>query len=135
MTFSDFRIGQSHSEKFTITEEMVKAFAELTKDKNPIHLDEDFAKSTRFGKRICHGMLVASFISKVLGMDFPGPGTVLIKQQLKYRAPVCLGEEIEVKVKVNEIVPDKRRLILDTNVVKSDGVVAIEGLAEVLFES
>ncbi|MGJ8454362.1 MaoC family dehydratase [Pseudothermotoga sp. U03pept] len=134
MTFSDLYVGLSHAERFVITEEMVKAFAELTKDKNPIHLDEDYARSTRFGKRICHGMLVASLISKVLGMDFPGPGTVLIKQQLKYRAPVYLGEEVEVKVKVNEVIPDKRRLILDTNVVKSDGVVAIEGLAEVLFE-
>ncbi|HOJ88434.1 MAG TPA: MaoC family dehydratase [Pseudothermotoga sp.] len=135
MDFSNFQMGQSYSERFLITERMVKEFSELTGDKNPVHLDEDYARSTRFGKRICHGMLAASFISKVLGMNFPGPGTILVKQQLKYRSPVYIDEWIEVQVRIAQVILDRKRLVLDTNVLKEDGTVAIEGICEVLFES
>ncbi|WP_448535524.1 MaoC family dehydratase [Pseudothermotoga sp.] len=134
MKFSEVRIDQEYSVSFTISDEMVKTFAEITGDKNPVHLDEGYAKNTRFKKRICHGMLVASMISKVLGMDFPGPGTILVKQQLSYRAPVFVGETVKVHVKVIDKKEEKQRLILQTNVIKSDGTVAIEGQAEVLIE-
>lgn len=131
----NFQVGQTYSEKFVVTEKMVRDFSELTGDKNPVHLDEEYAKSTRFKKRICHGMLVASFISKVLGMNFPGPGTILVKQQFKYRSPVYIDEQIEIQVKINQMIPDRQRLVLDTNVIKEDGTIAIEGICEVLFES
>jgi len=134
MKFSEVRIDQEYSTSFTISDEMVKTFAEITGDKNPVHLDEEYAKNTRFKKRICHGMLVASLISKVLGMDFPGPGTILVRQQLSYRAPVFVGETVKVHVKVVDKKEEKQRLILQTNVIKSDGTVAIEGQAEVLIE-
>jgi 3-hydroxybutyryl-CoA dehydratase len=134
MKFSEVRIDQEYSASFTISDEMVRTFAEITGDKNPVHLDEEYAKNTRFKKRICHGMLVASLISKVLGMDFPGPGTILVRQQLSYRAPVFVGETVEVHVKVVDKKEEKQRLILQTNVIKSDGTVAIEGQAEVLIE-
>ncbi|WP_041082450.1 MaoC family dehydratase [Thermotoga profunda] len=131
----NFQVGQTYSEKFVVTEKMVRDFSELIGDKNPVHLDEEYAKSTRFKKRICHGMLVASFISKVLGMNFPGPGTILVKQQLKYRSPVYIDEQIEIQVKITQMIPDRQRLVLDTNVIKEDGTIAIEGICEVLFES
>jgi 3-hydroxybutyryl-CoA dehydratase len=134
MKFSEVRIDQEYSASFTISDEMVRTFAEITGDKNPVHLDEEYAKNTRFKKRICHGMLVASLISKVLGMDFPGPGTILVRQQLSYRAPVFVGETVKVNVKVVDKKEEKQRLILQTNVIKSDGTVAIEGQAEVLIE-
>jgi 3-hydroxybutyryl-CoA dehydratase len=134
MKFSEVRIDQEYSASFTISDEMVKTFAEITGDKNPVHLDEEYAKNTRFKKRICHGMLVASLISKVLGMDFPGPGTILVRQQLSYRAPVFVGETVKVHVKVVDKKEEKQRLILQTNVIKSDGTVAIEGQVEVLIE-
>ncbi|WP_448523540.1 MaoC family dehydratase [Pseudothermotoga sp.] len=134
MKFSEVRIDQEYSASFTISDEMVKTFAEITGDKNPVHLDEEYAKNTRFKKRICHGMLVASLISKVLGMDFPGPGTILVRQQLSYRAPVFVGETVKVHAKVIDKKEEKQRLILQTNVIKSDGTVAIEGQAEVLIE-
>jgi len=134
MKFSEVRIDQEYSASFTISDEMVRTFAEITGDKNPVHLDEEYAKNTRFKKRICHGMLVASLISKVLGMDFPGPGTILVRQQLSYRAPVFVGETVQVHVKVVDKKEEKQRLILQTNVIKSDGTVAIEGQAEVLIE-
>jgi 3-hydroxybutyryl-CoA dehydratase len=134
MKFTDFYPGQSHVEKFVITDEMVRSYAELIGDRNPVHLDENYAQTTRFKKRICHGMLVASLISKVLGMDFPGPGTILVKQQIKYKSPVYIDEEIEIHVKVNQVIPEKHRLLLDTPVIKKDGTTAIEAQAEVLFE-
>lgn len=131
----NFQVGQTYSEKFVVTEKMVRDFSELTGDKNPVHLDEEYAKSTRFKKRICHGMLVASLISKVLGMNFPGPGTILVKQQFKYRSPVYIDEQIEIQVRIAQMIPDRQRLVLDTNVIKEDGTIAIEGICEVLFES
>lgn len=134
MDFSTLQVGQEYETTFTVTDEMVRTFAKITGDKNPIHLDEEYAKNTRFGKRICHGMLVASLISKVLGMDFPGPGTILVRQQLTYRAPVFVGETVKVHVRVIEKREEKKRVILQTNVLKMDGSVAIEGLAEVLIE-
>ncbi|KAF2958712.1 enoyl-CoA hydratase [Thermotoga sp. Ku-13t] len=134
MSFSELQVGQEHEASFTVSDDMVKTFAEITGDKNPVHLDEDYARNTRFKKRICHGMLVASLISKVLGMDFPGPGTILVKQQLVYRAPVFVGETVKVHVKVIEKKEEKHRVVLSTNVLKADGTVAIEGQAEVFLE-
>lgn len=134
MRFSELQVGQEHEASFTVSDDMVKTFAEITGDKNPVHLDEDYARNTRFKKRICHGMLVASLISKVLGMDFPGPGTILVKQQLVYRAPVFVGETVKVHVKVIEKKEEKHRAVLSTNVLKADGTVAIEGQAEVFLE-
>jgi len=134
MDFSTLQVGQEYETTFIVTDEMVRTFAEITGDKNPIHLDEEYAKNTRFGRRICHGMLVASLISRVLGMDFPGPGTILVRQYLTYRAPVFIGETVKVHARVTEKREEKKRAILQTNVLKMDGSVAVEGQAEVLIE-
>lgn len=134
MRFSELQVGQEHEASFVVSDDMVRTFADITGDKNPVHLDEDYARNTRFKKRICHGMLVASLISKVLGMDFPGPGTILVKQQLVYRAPVFVGETVTVHVKVIEKREEKHRAVLSTNVLKVDGTVAIEAQAEVFLE-
>ncbi len=134
MDVSKFTVGKTYAQKFLITDQIVRTFAELVGDRNPVHLDDSYAQKTRFGKRIAHGMLVASFISKVLGMDFPGPGTILVKQQLKYRAPVYVDEQIEVRITVLEVIPEKHRLLLQTDVFKVDGTKAVEAQAEVLYE-
>ncbi|MCD6104134.1 MAG: MaoC family dehydratase [Thermotogaceae bacterium] len=134
MRFEDFTVGREYRETIKITDDMVRKFAELTGDMNPLHLDESFARKSRFGKRICHGMLVASMISRIMGMNFPGPGTVIVKQLLKYRAPVYVDETVEVRVIVLEINSDKKRIILDTPVYKKDDTKAIDAQAEVLFE-
>lgn len=134
LRFEDFTVGQEYRETIKITDDMVRKFAELTGDMNPLHLDESFARKSRFGKRICHGMLVASMISRIMGMNFPGPGTVIVKQLLKYRAPVYVDETVEVQVAVLEINSDKKRIILDTPVYKKDDTKAIDAQAEVLFE-
>lgn len=134
LRFEDFTVGQEYRETIKITDDMVRKFAELTGDMNPLHLDESFARKSRFGKRICHGMLVASMISRIMGMNFPGPGTVIVKQLLKYRAPVYVDETVEVQVAVLEINSDKKRIILDTPVYKKNDTKAIDAQAEVLFE-
>ncbi|RKX43821.1 MAG: enoyl-CoA hydratase [Thermotogae bacterium] len=134
MRFEDFTVGREYRETIKITDDMVRKFAELTGDMNPLHLDESFARKSRFGKRICHGMLVASMISRIMGMNFPGPGTIIVKQLLKYRAPVYVDETVEIRVSVLEINSDKKRIILDTPVYKKDDTKAIDAQAEVLFE-
>lgn len=134
LRFEDFTVGQEYRETIKITDDMVRKFAELTGDMNPLHLDESFARKSRFGKRICHGMLVASMISRIMGMNFPGPGTIIVKQLLKYRAPVYVDETVEIRVSVLEINSDKKRIILDTPVYKKDDTKAIDAQAEVLFE-
>ncbi|MGQ9856913.1 MAG: MaoC family dehydratase [Fervidobacterium sp.] len=122
-------VGQVYEVKKIVTDEMVKLFAEATGDKNPVHLDEDFAKNTIFGGRIAHGILSLGIISSVLGTEFPGAGTIYLMQNAKFKRPVYVGEEVTVKLIVKEIDKDKRRVLMDTLVVKENGEYAIEGEA------
>jgi 3-hydroxybutyryl-CoA dehydratase len=101
-----------------ITEEMVNTFAELTGDKNPIHLNEDYAKTTKFGKRIVHGMLVSSFISKIIAMDYPGNGSIYVKQDLNFLHPCFIGDEL--KYVITDIAVDGVKYTLSTKVYKDD---------------
>ncbi|ABS60073.1 enoyl-CoA hydratase [Fervidobacterium sp. SC_NGM5_O18] len=129
MDINDFYIGQEYIVKRIVTDEMVKLFAEATGDKNPVHLDEEYAKNTIFGRRIAHGILSLGIISSVLGTEFPGAGTIYLMQNAKFKRPVYVGEEVTVKLIVKEIDKDKRRILLDTVVVKENGESAIEGEA------
>ncbi|MEN3042317.1 MAG: MaoC family dehydratase [Fervidobacterium sp.] len=125
----DIFVGQIYEIKKTVTDEMVKLFAEATGDKNPVHLDEEFAKNTIFKGRIAHGVLSLGIISAVLGMEFPGAGTIYLMQNAKFKKPVYVGEEVTVKLIVKEIDKEKRRVLLDTFVIKENGDNAIEGEA------
>jgi 3-hydroxybutyryl-CoA dehydratase len=129
MNIDDIYIGQVYEVKRIVTDEMVKLFAEATGDKNPVHLDEDYAKNTIFGGRIAHGILSLGIISSVLGMEFPGAGTIYLMQNAKFRRPVYIGEEVTVKLIVKEVDREKRRVLLETYVVKENGENAIEGEA------
>src|SRR5688572_33197415 len=93
----------------TIASSDVIGFAQLTGDRNPIHLSEHFAAKTPFGTRIAHGLYTASLISAVLGTRLPGPGAIYVSQTLNFRAPVKIGDTVEVKVEVAELVPERRR--------------------------
>ncbi|WP_448376408.1 MaoC family dehydratase [Fervidobacterium sp.] len=129
MNIDDIYIGQVYEVKRIVTDEMVKLFAEATGDKNPVHLDEEYAKNTIFGGRIAHGILSLGIISSVLGMEFPGAGTIYLMQNAKFKRPVYIGEEVTVKLIVKEIDREKRRVLLETYVVKENGENAIEGEA------
>ena len=134
MKYAEIILGQSYEKKVLVTPHMVETFAEITGDKNPVHLDEDFAKNTMFKKRIAHGILVVGYISAVLGMEFPGPGTIYMKQDTKFMRPVYIGEEIILKITVKEKIDEKSRLIIMTQVFNEKNEIAVDGEALVLFK-
>jgi 3-hydroxybutyryl-CoA dehydratase len=117
----------------TITDEMVRTFATLTGDTNPVHLDDTYAATTRFGKRIAHGMLAASLISAALANDLPGPGTVYLSQTLQFKAPVYLGDTITAVIEVKSAREDKPIATLITTCINQDNVTVLEGEAVVLY--
>jgi len=130
---TEFLFNQGDEYKFEryISADDVKKFAEVVGDLNPIHLDVEFAESSFFKKRIVHGAFLAGLISKVLGMDFPGPGTVYISQNSIFKRPVFVDTKVTVEVKVTQVLVENRRLVLDTNILNSEGKVCLAGSATV----
>lgn len=118
----------------TITGSDIDAFADVSGDINPIHLDEDYAATTMFKTRIAHGMLTASFISAVLANRMPGPGCIYLSQSLRFKAPVKPGDKVLVRATVSEIMPERRRVILTCECLVDDAVV-LDGEAEVMVPS
>ena len=127
-----FSVGDSAEITKTIEQSDIDAFARVTGDHNPVHVDEEFAKTTRFGRRIAHGMLTASLISAVLANKLPGEGSVYLGQTLKFVAPVFPGDEITARVTVLEIRKDKPIVKLETVCVNQRNEVVIRGEATVL---
>ncbi len=117
-----------------VTLEDIQKFAEAVGDLNPLHLDEDFAKKTRFKGRIAHGMIAASLISAVLGTRLPGPGTIYLTQTLKFTAPVLPGDSIRAMVTVVEVKREKGIVTLETTCTNQRREVVLEGEAVVLVE-
>ena len=128
-----FSVGDSAEVTKTIEQSDIDAFARVTGDHNPVHVDEEFAKTTRFGRRIAHGMLTASLISAVLANKLPGEGSVYLGQTLKFVAPVFPGDEVTARVTVKEIREDKPVVKLETICVNQRGEVVIRGEATVLL--
>ena len=128
-----FKVGDSAEITKRITEADIEAFAEVTGDRNPIHLDDEFAKTTRFGRRIAHGMLSASLISSVLANKLPGKGSVYLGQSLQFVAPVFPGDEVTARVTVKQIRDDKPILKLETICVNQRDEIVIRGEATVLI--
>lgn len=126
-------IGDTATRTKTITDEDVRAFAAVSGDENPLHLDEDFAANTRFGKRIAHGMLSASLISAVLANDLPGQGSIYMGQTLKFVAPVFIGDEITARVTVTSVRDDKPIAKLETVCVNQHNEVVIKGEATIHY--
>ncbi len=124
--------GQASSQTRTVTAEDVEKFAEASGDTNPVHLDEAYAAKSRFGKRVAHGMLSASYISALLGTKFPGPGTIYLSQTLKFSRPVFIGDTIETRARVTAYRADKKILTLATECVNQNGEVVTSGEAVTL---
>jgi len=127
------KLGDSAEITKTIEQADVDAFAVLTGDHNPVHVDEEFAKTTRFGRRIAHGMLTASLISSVLANKLPGEGSVYLGQTLKFVAPVFPGDEITARVTVKEIREEKPIVKLETVCLNQRDEIVIRGEATVLL--
>ena len=125
----EYRIGQIATISKTISDKDVKQFAKLVGDKNPIHIDDEFAKKTRFGKRIVHGMFGASLISAVLGMKLPGSGVIYLSQSLQFTAPIFIGDKITAQVIVIKIREDKPIITMETNCINQNDEIVIKGEA------
>jgi len=129
---SDLYVGATASWSKTITSADVRAFAALSGDENPLHLDEAFARNTRFGRPIVHGMLVASLISAVLGQQLPGPGTIYLSQSLEFLRPVYPGDTITATVEVIHVREDKPVVTLIARCTNQNGEEVVRGEAVVL---
>jgi 3-hydroxybutyryl-CoA dehydratase len=128
-TIHDIALGDGASFAKTISETDVYLYAGITGDFNPAHIDEVYASQTFFKSRIAHGMLTAGLISAILGTRFPGPGTIYLRQELAFLAPVRIGDKIAASVEVIEKDPVRNRLRLRTLCKNQDGVTVLEGEA------
>jgi len=128
---SDLKVGDKATVVKIFTNEDVLDFSNLSLDKNPIHLDQAFAEKSIFGKKIVHGMLVASLFSGLLGMKLPGEGSIYLSQSLSFTAPIYIGEKVTATVEVIKIRPDKPIVTLRTFCMNSKGLLVVEGEAVV----
>ena len=127
----DLVVGMTAAYEHVVTEQDVVHFADISGDYNPVHLDESYARTTRFKGRIVHGMLSASFLSTTIASRLPGPGTIYLTQNLSFRAPVRIGDRVEARVTVTDIIREKARVVLKT-VCRVGETVVIDGDALVM---
>ena len=132
MPIGDLAVGQHASLSKTVMEDDITAFAKVSGDYNPVHLDEAAAKQTIFGGRIAHGMLGASIISAAIAMKLPGPGSIYLSQSLRFTKPVRIGDTVTAHVEVMEVIPAKKRVRLATTCRNQAGELVIEGEATVM---
>jgi 3-hydroxybutyryl-CoA dehydratase len=131
-TIKDINIGDKDYFEKTVTETDVYLYAGITGDLNPAHINQREAELSMFKGRIAHGMLTAGFISAVLGMKLPGPGTIYLGQELKFTAPVKFGDTIKAEVEVIEKKEEKNIIKLSTICTNQDGVIVLKGVATVM---
>ena len=129
MTFEEIQIGDSASYTKVVTREMVEAFAEISGDTNPVHLDPEYAAGTVFKENIAHGILVTGLISKVLGCDLPGYGAIYVSQTVEFLRPVKLGDEITAKVEAKEKEDKRGRITFITTCTNQKGKLVVRGEA------
>ncbi|UCE09958.1 MAG: MaoC family dehydratase [Candidatus Thorarchaeota archaeon] len=127
--YEDIEIGQSAEVVRTITEDDIQTFGDLSGDYNPLHFDEEWAKTTMFGSRIAHGILTAAFISTAIGMKLPGPGTIYMSQKMRFMGPVRIGDTVTARVEVVQKDDTKKRITLSTVCTNQDGEVVLDGEA------
>lgn len=131
-TILELSVGDSAYTAKTISEADIYQFAGITGDLNPAHVNEQYASGTRFGRRIAHGMLSAGLISAAIGMQLPGPGTIYLEQELKFMAPVHIGDTVTATVTVKELDLERNRVTLETICKNQDGVQLVDGQALVM---
>ena len=132
-SYEKIKVGDRAVLERRITAEDIEKFAQVTGDKNPVHLDEEYARKSFFGRRIAHGMLTAGLVSNLLGNVLPGPGTIYLRQELKFKAPVYPGELITAAVEVSAKDDARRRLKLKTWCSNAEGKTVLDGEAEVML--
>ena len=125
----ELKVGDSAQISKTITETDINDFARVTGDFNPVHLDQAYAEKTIFKGRIAHGLLSVGLLSNVLGNILPGHGTIYLSQEVKFLAPVRIGDAITAKVEVMELIPEKNRVKFRTTCINQEGKIVVEGIA------
>ncbi|MDZ7806627.1 MAG: MaoC family dehydratase [Gracilimonas sp.] len=132
MTIHDLEINQRAEHTKKITQEEVYAFSEITGDRNPIHMDKEYAERTFFKKQIAHGALLSGLISAVFGMKVPGPGAIYEMQELRFLKPVYFGDEVTAYVEVQEINKERNRVTFNTGCSNQKGEIVAEGRSVLL---
>lgn len=130
----DLKPGDTAEITRTVTDDDIRKFADLIGDDNSVHLDDEYARKTRFGRRIAHGMLGASLVSTVLGTRLPGPGTIYLSQTFKFTAPVYPGDEVTARATVKAVKEGKPIVTLETVCTNQRGETVLTGEAVVLVE-
>ena len=134
MNFEDLTIGMSYELVKSFSQDDVKAFALLSMDNNPIHLDQEYARNSLFKRNIVHGFLVGSLFSAIIGTKMPGEGSIYLNQSMVFRKPVFWEQTVRAVVKVEELYPEKHRALLSTNCYDTENNVLIEGTALVKIQ-
>lgn len=129
MNFKELKIGMSYELVKSFSQDDVKAFALLSMDNNPIHLDQEYARNSLFKRNIVHGFLVGSLFSAIIGTKMPGEGSIYLNQSMVFRKPVFWDQTVRAVVKVEELYPEKHRVLLSTNCYDTENNVLIEGTA------
>lgn len=134
ITIDDIKIGMKASYSQTITDADIKAFAGLSGDHNPVHVNSEYAAESRYGKRIAHGLMSAGFFSAIFGTRIPGPGCVYVSQNLNFLRPVYIDDTVTAEVEVTKVDVVKRRVFFDTTC-RVKGKKVITGSAEIFIPS
>ena len=132
LSYNDISIGQQESFIIKITESMVEKFSNLSGDLNPLHMDNEFAESSSFNKRIVHGMLLASFFSQLIGMKLPGKNALYFSQTLNFRSPCYIDDEIEVIGEVTEKSDSTQIITVSTTIFNKSKTCLIDGIAKII---
>ncbi len=131
-SFDEIAIGLKHSFDVIINDEIVDNFAKISGDFNPLHMDEQYAIKTKFGKRVCHGMLLSSFFSRLVGMYLPGKNALYFSQNLNFVGPCFIGDQVTVKGEVIDKSESTKIIKLETTIKNQDEKLLVEGTARVL---
>ena len=133
LSYNEISIGQQESFIIKITESMVEKFSNLSGDLNPLHMDNEFAESSSFKKRIVHGMLLASFFSQLIGMKLPGKNALYFSQTLNFRSPCYIDDEIEVIGEVTEKSDSTQIITVSTTIFNKSKTCLIDGIAKIII--
>ena len=134
LQFNEISIGQKKTFEIKITEEMVENFANFSGDYNPLHMDVEFAKSKNLKNRICHGMFLSTFFSRLIGMYLPGKNALYFSQTLNFQSPCYVNENIIVHGEVKEMIPSIKTIILETKIFNDSQECLVDGIAKVIVQ-
>ena len=134
LSYNDISIGQQESFMIIITESMVEKFSNLSGDLNPLHMDNEFAESSSFKKRIVHGMLLASFFSQLIGMKLPGKNALYFSQTLNFRSPCYIDDKIEIIGEVIEKSDSTKIITISTSIFNKSKTCLIDGIAKIIVK-